>query len=688
MFGDQLTKLFNRPRAEKFGPRRTFHQSLRSQTPPRQRTASTKSSSEGDTESEEVEPEVVVISDSEDETHRETIGLDNRRNRPPISMGKDQTHTGYNNLKSTGRLNGSPPKVYAREQTLLVPRAAEEKHLLVQQPSNTITARSNGVVARTSQVNSAKEIDDIVSEAWLQERLARAETEKKRTIFRSGPPPPVPREKRQKQCMSFRWIGAGSFKVPIKVSKEAKQSDLDINRVAEVEEALSRYLEKDPESERTQQEYEEYTRCKKKLDRGETLVTAERDWMRSIKKNDERREYSFQRKRSPPQMLAADRAKKQKVEPKITKTPMTHAEKADAREVEKDKRIEEVEKALQVFSNPSEISIETRFSQVLDCSPTSKTSKNSLEPEIEPCGKEDRDDSTQSDEYATSRNRIVQAPRKTVARKGLITDIVEQTQYEESPEPTTSDESSSEEEDGGIEVEEPFWQYDVYRGDIADPNGYCDPILIGTYFNRRRAEVVRDEITNIQASLQESCEFEFSCKFELNGIQAQAFTFPSGRSVKVFIEKSVVPEGAGISKRPKKARLPTKHYLVMEETVEMNPEDELFEIGRSIETKRSINKESYIFWQDANKRASKLFIAHQTAQFEGDERFDIGIIGSIDTDGRRYLHELEAGERLFDKTIDVLPRDKDGKRFRAHIWVQEQLLRAAELNRERGSHVT
>lgn len=685
MFGNQLSKLFDRSRAQ----RSSFHQTLR------QKTLSVKSSSDDDTESEEGDTEseegdteseggdteslsdgqpevnVIVLSDSEDEARRGTIGLDDRRTRSPIAAEKDQTTTRLTNLdlKPTGKLNEKASTKSTRDQIVSAPRAIETKHRPVQCPKNANTARPN----RVSQHGSEKTAEDVASEEWLQERLARAEKDKKRTVFLSGPPTPVPREKPQRRYVSFSAFGGGSFNVPIRASKEQKKNDLDLRHITETGKALSQYLEKDPENERTLHENDEYKRCKEKLDRGETITTAERDRMRSIKTNVEKREYSLQRKRLLQKESTVSRAKKRKVEVKTPRNTKAPEKPVDIRENEENKRTEALKKALEAFHSSPEAPKETGSSLALDCSPTIK---DSLGPGKEQYGKEETGVSSQNDEYViSSRNLATQEPRKTIAGKGLIKDIVKEVQPEESPEPMISDESSEEEdeeEDEEIQYE-PFWKYDVYRREFGGHDN-CDPVLLGTYLNRRKAEgLVRGEISNIQASLNELCQFEFSCKFEQNSIRQQALTFSSGRSVEIFIEKDVAPEGT-TSKRPKKARLPTKHYLVIEETTDMEPGDDLFETAKS-KTTRIVEKESYIFWQDANRRANKLFIARQTSQFEGDERFDIGITGSIDTEGRRYLHELEDGERLFDKTTEVLPVGNDGKKFKTRIWVQEQLLR-------------
>jgi hypothetical protein len=170
---------------------------------------------------------------------------------------------------------------------------------------------------------------------------------------------------------------------------------------------------------------------------------------------------------------------------------------------------------------------------------------------------------------------------------------------------------------------------------------------------------------------------ELRCIFEHNELQRQSLEFASGRFTEVYIQKELVQGEPGREARIKLSGLPSKLYTVAEQVADMGQEsgdNNLSDRKNQSSNSISVWHESYVLRKHANEQASRRLLGHLTAHLEGDQKFDPLLTGRIDTDARQYLHELEVGERLFQKT-EYLPANNDGRRKRVTVWVVEQLVR-------------
>src|SRR5205085_857429 len=149
---------------------------------------------------------------------------------------------------------------------------------------------------------------------------------------------------------------------------------------------------------------------------------------------------------------------------------------------------------------------------------------------------------------------------------------------------------------------EEFWRYSVYRTNIPDTT--LEPAHLASYFNKRKAEeLIRSEILNASANLQDLARMEVHSIFEHDGLQAQILHFASGRSMEVYIEKELV-EGNVRQPRIKLSSLPTTLYTVAEQLADAEPEsgDNNIPNGRRHTSNRvSIWKESYVLRKHANE---------------------------------------------------------------------------------------
>ena len=82
-------------------------------------------------------------------------------------------------------------------------------------------------------------------------------------------------------------------------------------------------------------------------------------------------------------------------------------------------------------------------------------------------------------------------------------------------------------------------------------------------------------------------------------------------------------------------------------------------------------REGFIIRKHANFQASLRMIHYLTFAVPKKHKFDLEYTGPIDTEEKHYLHELEMGERLYNKT-KVLPGvGPDGKTKQVTIKVVE-----------------
>ncbi|EFQ99418.1 hypothetical protein MGYG_02429 [Nannizzia gypsea CBS 118893] len=251
---------------------------------------------------------------------------------------------------------------------------------------------------------------------------------------------------------------------------------------------------------------------------------------------------------------------------------------------------------------------------------------------------------------------------------------------EEEVDDDDSDEEEEEEDSEDAQeddIPEPVWAYHVYRTEIdpADPNPR--PVYISSHLNRLRAEdKMRDQIASCYSNLKERMRMEFRATFE-EGFTEQTVEFGSGRTVTVRVEREIHEEPVKRKKRVKLERIPTKIYTIIEQVRTTPVGDNTSKLPIRVETegmKYTEMSECFIRRNDANAQANRLMLAHLTCHLDEAKRFDLGVTGDIDTQARLYLHELDAGERLYDKK-HVLPAVEDGVKKEVFIRVVEHLVR-------------
>ncbi|KAK2839159.1 hypothetical protein FQN49_006415 [Arthroderma sp. PD_2] len=216
---------------------------------------------------------------------------------------------------------------------------------------------------------------------------------------------------------------------------------------------------------------------------------------------------------------------------------------------------------------------------------------------------------------------------------------------------------------------EAAWVYNVYRTDIDPTDPDPSPIYISSHMNKLRAEaVMRAQIKSFMGSLKELTRIEFHATFEQNYTE-QALEFASGRATIVRVERELAHEQPVKGKKRTKLELiPTKLYTVVEQVTTITDNED------TESPKYTEMPECFVLRKDANAQANRLMLAHLIAHLGEGEKFNLDITGNIDTEARLYLHELEAGERLYDK-IEIVPAAEDGMRREVYIRVLEHLVR-------------
>ncbi|EGE08747.1 hypothetical protein TEQG_08815 [Trichophyton equinum CBS 127.97] len=244
---------------------------------------------------------------------------------------------------------------------------------------------------------------------------------------------------------------------------------------------------------------------------------------------------------------------------------------------------------------------------------------------------------------------------------------------------TTDDEEDDEDPEEAQEDDapEPVWAYHIFRTEIGPENPDPTPVYISSHLSRLRAESkMRDQISACYSNLKERTRMEFRATFE-EDFTEQAVEFASGRTVIVRVEREIHEEPVKRKKRIKLQRIPTKIYTIIEQTRATPVGDTTSEHPTQAgvqSTKYTEMSECFILRKDANAQASRLMLAHLTSHLDKTERFNLDVTGDIDMQARLYLHELDEGERLYDKK-HVLPEVEDGMRKEVSIRVLEHLVR-------------
>ncbi|OJD12364.1 hypothetical protein AJ78_07024 [Emergomyces pasteurianus Ep9510] len=243
---------------------------------------------------------------------------------------------------------------------------------------------------------------------------------------------------------------------------------------------------------------------------------------------------------------------------------------------------------------------------------------------------------------------------------------------EEEEEEESSEEEENEEEMGECGQGKHFWRYSVYQSTECDFQGEDKPKCLGTCLSRAKAEAqIRKQILRLQiaASIQERKRIECRVILEDNGLQAQVVSFASGRTVTVYLEKELV-EAAEVTKVAQQnlSILPCRVYSVVEQVIDP--------LNSDVPIGSPVWGECFVLRQHANAQANRRLLSYVTAHSENDLTYTHVAGGTLEVDQRRYLQDLENGERLFDRRISL----HSGSIGNAHkkqvvVRVVEQLLR-------------
>ncbi|EEP81471.1 predicted protein [Uncinocarpus reesii 1704] len=241
-------------------------------------------------------------------------------------------------------------------------------------------------------------------------------------------------------------------------------------------------------------------------------------------------------------------------------------------------------------------------------------------------------------------------------------------------EASSEDDTSS---DGDLEGEErPFWRYNVYLSDSVTGD---DASLIATYLNKSRAEArVGAEISRAftSSSLADWTGVEVRCVFQDGAVLGQTLEFDTGRKVQVQIDRELIKNEVLRRKQRKKLEcLPSKLYVVSENVVALDLPAVVAE-GRMdgfAFSRHTDGQEVFTIREDANEQASREMLEYMTNHLPPDQKFDLSVIGKLDTEARLYLHELEESEGLYDRTRVVI--DQKRRSLQVSVKVKEMLVR-------------
>ncbi|EFW17563.1 hypothetical protein D8B26_000263 [Coccidioides posadasii str. Silveira] len=267
----------------------------------------------------------------------------------------------------------------------------------------------------------------------------------------------------------------------------------------------------------------------------------------------------------------------------------------------------------------------------------------------------------------------------TPFKKATSSETIAEEKYTQNEHSTSDDDADADSGEHSDQDEEScFFRYHVYLTDNATGK---EPFFLRTYLNKAKAEArVRKEIANVYRSvaLEDRTGVELRSVIKDDMLHGQCLDFESGRSVQVQIEPELVEnEELPRKKRRKLEYLPNKVYIVVEHVGLLNqltPAHSAEEAdGFPALPRQAYGKEGFALRKLANKQASREMMAYLTNHLSEAEKFDVSVTGRMDTEERRYLHELEQGERLYDRNRIVV--DRGGRALRVSVKVVEILVR-------------
>ncbi|EGD87424.1 hypothetical protein H112_05968 [Trichophyton rubrum D6] len=472
---------------------------------------------------------------------------------------------------------------------------------------------------RSTSSNQTRMSDD-EAESWLQLRLAEEAAKKKRTIFAPLPPPssqqpPHPPSPTPIRPTDAAWRSQSLRRKPVVWAPQSflpvdRKHAAYLERLDAIEAAFKRLEQIGLMNERSSIEKMEFENVKAKFDAKIPLTSIEKRRLQDIQRNIERREYSWS-------------VNKMALERNVVKKRDNSAINTSAE------------------ANVSEASISPR---------------NPDEPKA----------SSSRRKRPTSHAAKQPEPIQEDDQPGMEVETTDGEEDDEDPDEAQEDDAP-----------EPVWIYHVFRTEIDAANPNPTPVYISSHLSRLRAESkMRDQISTSYGNLKERTRMEFRVTFE-EDFTEQVVEFASGRTVIVRVEREIHEEPVKRKKRIKLQLIPTKIYTIIEQISATPVGDTTSEHtapAGAQSTKYTEMPECFILRKDANAQANRLMLAHLTGHLDEAERFNLDVTGDIDMQARLYLHELDEGERLYDKK-HVLPEVEDGMRKEVSIRVLEHLVR-------------
>ena len=276
---------------------------------------------------------------------------------------------------------------------------------------------------------------------------------------------------------------------------------------------------------------------------------------------------------------------------------------------------------------------------------------------------------------------------------------------------------SDTESESNVESPPCYYQYYVFRREVGTP-GACTDKYLSSFLSRKKAEnLVREEIMDANSDTWDRSRIEVKTVMEDGGLQSQTLSFASGREIHVWIEREVIErppkELQKAFRREKLNTLPKTFFIIMEEIVDVKEElprldrlrvhsvrssqttsdsDSDGGVNSSPPTEYSgddtsgmkgndapgfantplqVWREGFIVRKHANLQASLRMIHYLTFSIPKEDKFNLELTGAIDTDERHLLHELEVGERLYNRTRVLPGVGPDGKVKQVTVKVVE-----------------
>lgn len=483
-------------------------------------------------------------------------------------------------------------------------------------------------------------LSDIEAEAWLKHRLTEEENKKSRTalwtpnsngvrkpkqVEKAAPRPPVSRQlqgsadNREADNVLETWA-SGFGKSPQQKSADKARSLGNAN-LKECWESLSQYLAKCPQNQRAVKEEQEYKLLKGKADQGVTLTSAERNRLKQITKNNERRLFTMSLNK---ELFNSSEG------PVESCDPPNGAPKRATKSATEQAPQEVVSPQIPTPPNAQDedvVSESTEESDV-DMADTDDTEDEESDIEQPQCYWEYSVYRTDTGDVEGCTEPVFMSTYLNKARaEARVREEI--TNIHKNLADCTRLEVRTVFEDGGFQGQ----TLEFTSGQIVDLRIVKEliedqPMVKKTRRSRKKLEFLPIKVYVIFESISEA------------DVQEDESELLGRSSPSPSCEETVDAMKPGI---------------------------------RTIT--QPIWKECFVVKEHANRQAGRRMMAHQTAHLPDEQKFDVAITGGLDTDSRHHLRELEDGDRLYNRTMALPQVGADGKKREVTVRVMELLLR-------------